>query len=333
MTLRKTILTAAAATAMVPISACGFSDSSGGSSQTVAYSNPVASQPAQHVLNNAFEAAAHSLGWDAKIYDANLSPDTQVSNIQTMIQTQADAIAVWTLDAGAMGGVYAQAKEQSIPIIGVNSDDEGITTTVWWESFMCEAPDAPFKRAAQSVAKERPGAKVIVLGGPPAPSVQKNASCFTEAAEDAGLEIINRTDNVKDDSANALALTSDLLAKYPDVDFIWAYNDLTALGASSAVTAAGLKVSDGQSPGVIIHGTNGDADAIQAIREGRLTGTWDPNNVASGMSIIKAVQNIQEGNTDDLIIKSTFWDTSNIDNYVDSDKVTYDLDDLPLVAR
>lgn len=335
MKIRMPLLGVVAGVALVA-SACGSSSSDAGGassdSLTIGYSSPVESQPSQQDLIAGLKTGAKSLGWKTDVIDANLSPDAQVSNVQTMLQKKVDAISIWTLDAGAMQGTFAQAAASKTPLIGVNSTGDQIDTTVWWQLNLCKAEDAPFKVAAQQFAKWRPGGKIIVMGGPPVPSIQANVKCFTEAAKAAGLTVLSETDNVKDGSSSASALTSDLLSKYDDVDAFWAYNDASALGISAAVTQAGKKISDGTSDGVIVTGANGDTDAIEAVKQGRLTGTWDPQANATGLAVVKAVQDAKAGKAEkELIVESVFWSAENIDTYKKPGSRGYTLDTIPLV--
>ncbi len=39
----------------------------------------------------------------------------------------------------------------------------------------------------------------------------------------------------------------------------------------------------------MVFGINGDLDAITAVKEGRLTGTWDPDGYATGLALAKAM--------------------------------------------
>jgi ribose transport system substrate-binding protein len=323
--------------ALLGTAACGGGDdaaAAGGSGLKVAYSSPVASQPGQQIVTNGLNAGAKELGWTANVVDANLSPDQQVSNVQTMVQQNVAAIGLWALDSGAMEGTYAQAKNANIPVIGVNSAGTNVTSTVWWGVNRCDTDDAPYRQAAKQIAKVRPGGKVIVLGGPPVPSIQQNVKCFSDAAKAAGLTIIAQIDNTKDTGANAASLTADTFSKYPDVDAVWSYNDSSAIGASTSATHAGLKISDGTGPGVIIEGSNGDPDAIEAVKQGRLSGTWDPDSYATGMAVIKAMDDAKKGITGkNYVVTSKYWDKSNIAQYKDTSTLGYTLSTIPVTEK
>lgn len=324
--------------ALLGATACGGGDDAsaagGTSGLKVAYSSPVASQPGQQIVTNGLNAGAKELGWEVNVIDANLSPDQQVSNVQTMIQQQAAAIGLWALDSGAMEGTYAQAKSANIPVIGVNSEGANVSSTVWWGVNRCDDDQSPYRQAAKQIAETRPGGKVIVLGGPPVPSIQANVKCFSDAAKAAGLTILAQIDNTKDTSANAASLTADTFTKYPDVDAVWSYNDSSAIGASTSATQAGRKISDGTGEGIIIQGSNGDPDAIEAVKQGRLSGTWDPDSYATGMAVIKAMDDAKKGVTGkNYVVTAKYWSQANIAEYKDTATLGYTLATIPVTER
>jgi ribose transport system substrate-binding protein len=196
---------------------------------------------------------------------------------------------------------------------------------------------SPLEELTKYIADTQPGAKVLEIGGPPVPSIQAYEKCFAENADKSGLTIVGEAHNTKDTAATAQPLVADLLTKNPDVDAIWAYNDASALGASAALIADARKIYDGSGDGVIVFGQNGDADAITAIRDGRLTGTLDPNHVATGWALIKALSGfVGDDKVDNppkqLVVKSQRWTSENIDDYQPPRDRHYTLDTVPLVG-
>jgi ribose transport system substrate-binding protein len=298
----------------------------------IGYISPIASQPGQQLINTAIGAAATEKGWQHRVLDANLSADRQVSHVDTLLTLGAKAIGSWSLDANAVGGAYERARAQGVPVIGVNSVGQGVTNTVWWEVNTCN-PGGPYEKQAAWIAERLPAAKVIVFGGPPVESIMANAKCFTEAAKAAGLEVIDRVDNTKDSTANAATLASDELIRFPDVQVFWAYNDSSALGISASVIAAGKSVyAAGKADGVMVFGINGDADAIAAVREGRLTGTWDPDAPATGFALARAMDEAIANPTAEqkpIVVASKLFTSENIDSWVADDKRAYSIAAFP----
>lgn len=327
---------AAALLAGLAIAACGEDESrAGGDAMKVAYSNPVGAQPGQQDIVYGFNGGAGELDWSAESIDANLSADKQVADIATMVTQGQDGIASWTLDPGAAAGAYGQADGAGIPVVGVNSEGTGIDATVWWEVNLC-GPESPIAELAEYIAAERPGATVLEIGGPPVPSIQAYERCFAEYAEKNGLTVVARAHNTKDTAAGAHPIVADLLTRTPDVDAIWAYNDASALGACAAVISQGRTVYDGAGDGIIVFGQNGDADAIAAIKSHRLTGTIDPDPVATGWALIKALSGFMgDDRVDDpptkLVVESRRWTLENIGEYTPPRERHYTLDTLPLI--
>jgi ribose transport system substrate-binding protein len=310
----------------------GASASSGGDGKKVAYLSPVASQPDQQAIAKGIEEGAKSLGWESSVLDSNLSPDRQVANVDTSISRQLDAIGTWTLDPGATAGSYQRANEAGIPVVGVNSDGTGVTATVWQAIYQCEA-GGPMEELTAMIAEQEPKAKVVVMGGPPVPSLESMTKCFTEAAKKAGFEIVASVNNTADTSAGAQRLMEDLVTKHPDVQAVWAYNDATALGASAAIDSRGKQIAEKGGPGVIIMGNNSNAEAIEAIKAGKLTTTWNPNPKAVGMAVAKQMQTALEGGdagktVPPVTVKATLIAKDNVDAATEP---SYTLDDLPLV--
>ena len=329
--MKRSIVLAAAAALMATLSApASFAQDN----ITIGYISPIAAQPGQQVINAAMEKAAADLGWQWRLLDANLSADRQVSHVDTLLTLGVKAFASWSLDPNAVAGAYSRANAQGVPVIGVNSSGEGVTSSVWWAANLCTEGGAYDQQAAW-IAERAPAAKVIVMGGPPVPSIQNNVTCFTNAAKAAGLEIIDQVDNTKDSAANASTLAADEILRFPDAQVFWAYNDQSALGISAALASSGKPIYGGQSKeGVMIFGINGDDDAIQAVRDGRITGTWDPDSYATGWAVALAMKNAIDnptGEHPDLTVKSTLFTSDNIDTWVAPLERPYALDNIPMV--
>jgi ribose transport system substrate-binding protein len=326
------------------VAACGSDDDGGGGSGggdknvTVGYVSPVGAQPGQQDIAFGMKAAAEGLGWKTKVLDANLSPDAQVSNLDTLLNQQTSGVSTWALDPGSLSGVFSRANSEEVPVVGVNSPVPGVNTDVKWERYECEKGGSADK-TAQYIAERQAKAKVLIVGSPPVPSLLKGIACFKKQAQAAGLEVVGQVDNVKDTSATAQPLVADMLTKNPDIQAIWAYNDSSALGASAAVVATGKEVWSGDKKGVMIFGGNADKEALEAIKQGRLTMTLDPNNVETGFAMVKAWAVPLEDDKPisdmpkEIIIDSTLYDADNIDEYIPPRERKITLDNLPIYQR
>jgi ribose transport system substrate-binding protein len=297
----------------------------------VFYISPVASQPGQQQINQGLEGAAKELGWSESVLDSALSAEKQVTNVESAINQGASAIASWTLDPNAVAGAYEKAQSKNIPIIGMNSQGTGVTASVWWEVQLCE-PGGPEAITAEKIAEMKPGAKTIVIGLEVAESTKELSDCFVKEAKKAGLDIINETNNEADNASGSQKVFEPLLTKYPEVEAVFNYNDESAMGVSAALLAAGKTIATAEEPeGVIVTGSNGDQDAIEAVEEGRLSWTWDPDNLASGFSAVKLASEAVEGEKPSgLVVESILVDGETVGEYVPADEREYTLDELPV---
>jgi ribose transport system substrate-binding protein len=338
MHIKKMAATSAVALTAVALAACSSSASSSGSASsssgsmaaaagatatgggdkalTIDYAAPVMAESGVQEMVAGMKQAAALSSSKVTAYDSNVESSVQITNMQTMLQQSPNVIGTWTLDPGATAGIYHQIESANIPLIGVNSNDNGIDHSIWYDTQTCST-GGPWYETAQMIAKKYPGGTVITLGLDGVPSIDETLGCFTQYAKQLGLKIIAHASNTSDNASGGQQIAAALLTKYPKVNAIWAYNDNTALGASAAVIAAGGKVSNGTSPGVIITGANGDADAIQAVKEGRLTGTWDDNNVEFGWLFVKMAEEVAAGDApSEMILKTTFIDSATVGSWI-----------------
>jgi ribose transport system substrate-binding protein len=308
----------------------GAAESSGGGKK-VFYISPVAAQPGQQQINQGLEQASKELGWSETVLDSALSAEKQVSNVETAVNQGAAAIASWTLDPNAVAGAYEKAQNKKIPVIGMNSKGTGVTASVWWEVQLCE-PGGPEAITAEKIAEMKPHAKTIVIGLEVAESTKEISDCFIKEAEKDGLEIINKTNNEADNASGSQKVFEPLLTKYPEVEAVFNYNDESAMGVSAALLAGGKTIATVEKPeGVIVTGSNGDQDAIEAVEEGRLSWTWDPDNLASGFAAVKQMNAALSGEKPkDLIVESILVDGETIGEYTPVSGRKYTLEEIPV---
>jgi ribose transport system substrate-binding protein len=295
-------------------------------------SSPVASNPNQQAITYGEDQAAKQLGMTVKTLDANLSPDKQVSDIDTFINLKVKGIITWTLDPGASGAAYKRALAAGIPIVDYGST-QNVTSSVFdARGFGC----AQGKRAADYIAKRVPKGKVIAIGGPPVPAITNYTKCFVSAAKGDGLKIVGLQYNVKDTAATAQPIVQDLLTKNPDVNAIWCYNDPSCLGAGAVVKAAGKKAwVEGKQKGIVITGANGSGDAAAAVKAGLITGTWDPQPSDMGRIAVEILaMHLKQGKPLSalpkiVVVPNKIWDASNVSGYVDPKKRPVKLAPIP----
>jgi ribose transport system substrate-binding protein len=282
--------------------------------------NPVASNPNQQAITWGEKQAAKAYGWTVKTLDANLSTDKQVSDIDAFISLKVKGIITWTLDPGAAGAAYKRATAKGIPIVDFGAT-QNVNSTVYDErGFGCSMG----QKAAAYIAKRVPKGKVLVIGGPPVPSIVNYTNCFVKAAKAKGLVVGDKQDNVKDTAATAQPIVQDMLTKHPDTDAIWCYNDPSCLGAGAVVRSSGKKVwIEGKQKGIVITGANGSNEAAEGIKSGVISATWDPQSPEMGRVAVQilAMHLVDKKPLSALpkvvVVPMKVWDAKTIKGFVD----------------
>jgi ribose transport system substrate-binding protein len=283
-------------------------------------SSPILSNPNQQAITRGEQLAAKTFGWKVKTIDANLSPDKQVSDVDTLVNLGVKGLITWTLDAGAAGAAYKRALDKEIPVIDYGSTSN-VTSSVFDErGYGCTAGG----KAATYIAARVPKGKVLVIGGPPVPSITNYTNCFVKAAKKAGLQVVGKQNNVKDTAATAQPIVQDLLTKHPDVNAIWCYNDPSCLGAGAVVRSSGKKTwVEGKQKGIVITGANGSSDAAQGVKSGLISGTWDPRpDVMGTLAVEILAMHLKDGKPLSalpkiVVVPIKIWDAKNVKTYVD----------------
>ena len=265
-------------------------------------------------------AAARTLGYELRTLDADLSIEKQQADIAELIEAGVAAITTWSLDREPLEPLYRRAREAGIPIVGFNSESEHISTVIRQEP---DFSDLPGERAAAYIADRIPGARVIVIGGPPLPALLHRERSFVAAAEARGLEIVARGDNSGDFSETAMPVVREMLDRHPGAQAIWCFNDLSALGAANILFERGIPAWSGDREGVIVSGVNGMQEAVDAIEAGLMTFTHDGMLTDAGVAAIRALEPVLTGTgtADDMPAElvtppSRLIDISNADAYV-----------------
>jgi ribose transport system substrate-binding protein len=287
-----------------------------------AESNPVASNQHQMAFNYGKQEMCKLVGAKFISADANLSPGKQVADIDTFILQKVNGVTSWTLDQGAATAVYQRANNAGIPVVTENSPGDFVNTVFVQEQNVTRKAQ---EDAAKLIAGVYPGAKILVVGGPPVPYILYVTRNMEIAAKGAGLKVLSRQDNLTDQADGAQVIVQDLLTKYPDVDAIWCFNDRSALGASAVVRSLGKKVYNIAKPkdgGIIVTGMNGTQEALEAVEAGVLTATYGGDSELVGAAEIEILYRVASGKTaikdmpSVIVCPYTRWDGSNLSKVV-----------------
>jgi ABC-type sugar transport system substrate-binding protein len=165
-------------------------------------------------LDKAIEDEAEKLGMDTVILNGEYDNAIQAANVNQLVARKVDLILVISSSPTAVVPAIANAKKADIPVIAVNArlDDAAEVVT------FVGASDFDYgKGEGDMLAQALPrGGKVAVILGPlgSTPQVQRLNGLKEAIKTRPDIQII-ATPNDDFDSSKNLAVTQDLLTKYP----------------------------------------------------------------------------------------------------------------------
>src|SRR5215207_5325378 len=232
---------------------------------TVAY----LSVPFYAGFKRGLEDGARQFGFEYDLRDGKGDPATELANIQNFIADGVDLILLTPMSEGTIPAII-QANEAGIPVIEVNnragfgSDEADVVTYVG-------ADDVEFGRLQAVLLDQTFGGEPARIGyvmGIPGTSPQiLRAQGFTEElANHPEYEIVAEV-NDDFDSAKALAVTQDLLSRFPKGEL-----DVIVMQGPEGVAAAGFARQNGRDEVQFILGDY-PADVRHAIIDGDVLGT------------------------------------------------------------
>lgn len=198
----------------------------------------------------------------------------QISQAEDLIAKQVDVIILNPQDADGSAQVLDLAADADIPVIEVNTE----TTRTDYVSFVGSDDRQAGEIMGNFVMEQlgEAGGQFGILEGEMGQSAQllryeglQNSILANEAFECVATLSANWSRD------EAMATTEDWLGKYGDLKAIICENDDMSMGA--------LQAAESQNRELVIIGTDAIPDALQAVKDGRLSGTvlQDANTQAS----------------------------------------------------
>jgi ribose transport system substrate-binding protein len=245
--------------------------------------SPLATEPGEHNINLGIECYADTIGGRVITVDSNLDVNKQVTDFDQLIAQGAKVLPFLPLDHDAFVGPFDRAEKAGVTVVELYNPDSAAPGSVYENS-----PSAGEDAVAMVKEQFPDGSKALVIGGPPIPAVTARIGGFVDNADAAGITVLEQQDNLNDNVQDARTLAETLIAKHPDVNVIFGFNDNSAIGAGLAIQAAGID-------DVLIFGINGTAEGIEAVKDGVITATYDADQFMMGYQAAEAGAKIQGG--------------------------------------
>jgi ribose transport system substrate-binding protein len=269
----------------------------------------------QNVKQGAMDAAAKlpdvKLTVLAPAREINI--DQQVNILEDQIMKQVSAIAIAPCGSAEIIPILNKAHTNNIPVISFGSDIE-------WElksSYVGTDNRLGGRLAGDYIAKalNAKGNVAVIRGILGIHDHEERVGGFLDAVQGlAGIEIV-ALQPANSERELALTVMENILTSHPELDAVFITSDQMALGALEAIDAHRLTGK------LITVGFDGGREAIQAIREERLTAevAQNPHNMGR-LAFLTAYQAAKGKVVENRIDTGTaLIDKSNVDEYYTSD--------------
>jgi len=231
---------------------------------TIGYSTPALSNAFWVRVRDGAQEAADSLDVNLIVYDAQRSITKQLADVEDFVQQKVDAVLISPFNSKAIIPAVEAANAGNVPVIIVDIGAEGGE----YETFIISDNKEGGRIAGEYIADKINGSGKVVLIRSQAgyPNTELRGDGFTEVMNEKGIEIIaeQRADSRRD---LGMSVMDDILEAHSDIDAVFCVNDEMAMGALVSLENAGREKE------VVLVGFDGNADAVEAIKNGRLSAT------------------------------------------------------------
>ncbi len=266
--------------------------------------------PMNYGANPAVDSVAHALdhrlsqvGVDLTVAFADFREDEDEVARRTEeavsrgLDADVSGVALWCLNPEPLEQSIAMAREAGVPVFTLERTPFDVEAALVFPNFHHGMYMVDYLAGILP-----PGSRVAVIGGPQISDDDELVAGFIYEFERTDLELLNdptddrhrnKTDVAEGGREAALRLLSDI----PSMDALIAYNDETMLGTLQALDETRRHGE------MTMVSRNGTPIAIEAIRQGRTHGTWDPDAPGIGLGLGELIERrlVQEVKLDGLI--------------------------------
>ena len=236
------------------------------------------------MLKDAMLAEARELGVQLIVNDAQRDAATQVRQAENFVAQKVDAIILNPCEFEASSPAIDKAIEAGIPIVNVNSETRSAPT-----AFVGSRDEESGRLAMGYIAERLQGrGNVLMMHGfmGQAAQIKRDQGAREVLARNPGLKLL-ADQTAEWDRAKALTLMENWIQSHgPRINAVFAQNDEMAMGAVIALEQVKLKDK------VIVAGVDAIADALPAVKQGRLDATVFQDAKAQGGTAVETAVKI-----------------------------------------
>lgn len=261
------------------------SNSSNGKQITIGFSVGVNMVKHWNLEVKGAEAAAKDNGAKLNWKSADLNQQTQVSDIENMVQSGVKALIVAPVDSQGIVPTINEVKSKNIPVITSDIGVSGTTVASHVSSDNVKIGEMAADELAKLMGDK--GNIGIIDWTTVSATADREKGFLDELKKYPNMHVIDKQD-CGGDRNQALSLTENMIQQYPNLDGIFGVNASAAMGAYGATTAANKKIT--------IMAVDEDDDVLQAIKTGgnlKATISQDPYDM--GYTAVKTALAVLKG--------------------------------------
>ncbi|MFG6496043.1 ribose ABC transporter substrate-binding protein RbsB [Fictibacillus sp. UD] len=234
-------------------------------------------------MKNGVIEEAKKQGAEVVVVDAQNDSAKQVNDVEDLLQQGIDALLINPTDSAAISTAVQSANNMDVPVVTLDrSTDKGdVATLVASDNVKGGQMAADF-----IVEQLGEGAKVAELEGVPGASATRERGKGFHNVADQKLDVTAKQ-SADFDRTKGLNVMENVLQGNPDIKAVFAHNDEMALGALQAINSSGRDV--------LVVGFDGNDDAVNAVKEGKLAATVAQQPALIGELAVKAASDVLAG--------------------------------------
>lgn len=271
-------------------------------------------------------AQAEELGANVVVVDAQNKPEKQLADVEDLIAQGCEAIIIDACDPIAIKSALDNAINQGIPVIAVDSSIE--QTTIAVKTFITSDNYTIGYNSGYTLAKnwnssKTPNVAVMSGGMGDVEGYQRRMGFIAGFSEYqyeqfglCGINVVAQRYAGDWDGDRAMTQMQDILTKYPNqIDIIFSEGDAMAIGCVNAIELSGQKLP-------LIAGIDGQREALELIKEGKITVCGVNSACLIGETAIDSLQKILAGESlpSKIMVDSPTITIDNVDEYYDPDR-------------
>jgi ribose transport system substrate-binding protein len=241
-------------------------------------------------MADAMKAEGEKKGFEVVALAGEMDPAKQKDQVDNFIVQKVSAIVLTPCDSRSVGTAIADANAAGIPVF--TADVASLAQGPKVVSHCATDNFEGGRVAGKAVVELLNGhGKVALIDQPEVESgLMREKGFLEEVAKAPGIDVVARL-SAGGDREKSYAVAQDLVQSHPDLDAIFTVNDPCALGAMSALEKAG------KADKIKIIGFDGQPEARQAIKDGKLYATVMQHPKEIGKETIDNIARYLNGET------------------------------------